>query len=242
MSLLKFKSRSEPVPPLLIEGEVIPFHIKHVPNAKRMKLRISATRQVTLVLPKSVSIKKGLVFLEREKPWIAEQVSKIQPPIAFENGALIPIQGKNYQICHVPDRRGLVWIEGDKLFVAGSAERVSRRVKAWVLREVKRVISEKALAYAEEIQVDVRRIAIKDQKSRWGSCSSSGNLNFSWRLFLMPETILDYVVVHEVAHLRHMNHSAEFWSLVKSVYPEMEKSKRWLKQNGVLFHKYGATY
>ncbi|MBL4740184.1 MAG: M48 family metallopeptidase [Sneathiella sp.] len=242
MNLLKFKNRPKPVPPLLIEGEEVSFRIKHVANAKRMKLRISASREVVLVLPKSVSVKKGLVFLEQEKPWITEQISKIQSPIAFENGAIIPLQGENYQICHVPDRRGLVWVEGGKLLVAGKTEHVPRRVYDWILREGKSVISEKALTFAEEIQVEVKKIALKDQKSRWGSCSPRGNLNFSWRLLLMPETILDYVVAHEVAHLRHMNHSADFWALVQKMHPEMETSKSWLKQNGVLFHKYGATY
>jgi len=235
-------SRSEPVPPLLVEGEVIPLNIKRVPNAKRMKLRVSASREVTLVLPKRISLKKGLVFLEQEKLWIAEQVAKIQPSIAFEDGVIIPIQGKNYQIFHAPNRRGLVWVEGEKMIVAGKSEHVSRRVKNWILQEVKSVISEKAYAFAEEIQVEVRRIAIKDQKSRWGSCSSRGNLNFSWRLLLMPEGVLDYVVAHEVAHLRHMNHSPEFWALVQKMHPEMEQSKQWLKQKGVLFHKYGAPY
>lgn len=207
-----------------------------------MKLRITASREVTLVLPIKISLKKGLAFLDQEKLWIKDQIRKIEAPVAFEDGAFIPFKGQKLQISHEPDRRGLVWIEGEKLLVAGNAARAPQRVKSWILREVRALVTEKAESYAEEIQVCVKQIAIKDQKSRWGSCSSRGNLNFSWRLILMPENILDYVVAHEVAHLRHMNHSAEFWSLVKKMHPEMEQSKKWLKQHGALFHKYGATY
>lgn len=84
--------------------------------------------------------------------------------------------------------------------------------------------------YAKLMQVHFNGIRIKEQKSRWGSCSSKGNLNFNWRLVLMPQEVLDYVVVHELCHLRHMNHSREFWAYVEEIMPDYRRWKKWLKE------------
>lgn len=95
-----------------------------------------------------------------------------------------------------------------------------------------RVIARKAEQYARQMQVTYKRITIRDQKTRWGSCSAKGNLNFNWRLILAPEEVLDYVVVHELAHLKEMNHSGRFWKQVELVMPDFAKHRLWLKQNG----------
>lgn len=104
-------------------------------------------------------------------------------------------------------------------------------------REFRRLAKEKipkrVALFAEQLGVDYGKITIKDTKSRWGSCSYQGNLNFCWRLILAPEEVLDYIVVHELCHRLEMNHSARFWAEVKRVLPEYEKSKEWLKENGL---------
>ena len=104
-------------------------------------------------------------------------------------------------------------------------------------REFRRLAKEKipkrVALFAEQVGVDYGKITIKDTKSRWGSCSYQGNLNFCWRLILAPEEVLDYIVVHELCHRLEMNHSARFWAEVKRVLPEYEKSKEWLKENGL---------
>ena len=95
-----------------------------------------------------------------------------------------------------------------------------------------RVIARRAEEYARQMQVTYKRITIRDQKTRWGSCSVKGNLNFNWRLILAPAEVLDYVVVHELAHLKEMNHSGRFWKQVETVMPDFAKHRLWLKQNG----------
>ena len=104
-------------------------------------------------------------------------------------------------------------------------------------REFRRLAKEKipkrVALFAEQVGVDYGKITIKDTKSRWGSCSYQGNLNFCWRLILAPEEVLDYIVVHELCHRLEMNHSARFWAEVKRVLPEYEKGKEWLKENGL---------
>lgn len=101
-------------------------------------------------------------------------------------------------------------------------------------RLARAVFEQKVSLYASLMKVSYGRISIRDQKTRWGSCSSDGNLNFNWRLILAPEEVLDYVVIHELAHRREMNHSKRFWDQVAAVMPDYRKQRQWLKQNGDL--------
>lgn len=114
-----------------------------------------------------------------------------------------------------------------------SAEEI-RRYKE-ILRPV---LQHRAAYYAGLLGVTYGRIAIRDQKTRWGSCSAEGNLNFNWRLIFAPAGVLDYVVVHELAHRKEMNHSARFWAVVEMYMPEYKKYRNWLKENGNVLHQY----
>ncbi len=106
------------------------------------------------------------------------------------------------------------------------------QLEKWYRKEALAVISEKALEYAKALSVHFESIRIKDQRSRWGSCSSKGNLNFNWRIVMAPEPVCDYVIIHELCHLVFMDHSINFWNLVKSICPEYQQYKKWLKENG----------
>lgn len=160
--------------------------------------------------------------------------------VPFADGALLPLFGVPHRITHVPDRRGFVWVEDQQIYVAGGAEHLPRRVRDWTRRAAKAEISRRAEIHAARIGKTYKGIALRDPVSRWGSCSSTGQLNFSWRLLLMPERVMDYVVAHEVAHLRHMNHSPAFWKLVEDLHPGVAEARAWLKRNGADLHKYGA--
>lgn len=102
-------------------------------------------------------------------------------------------------------------------------------------KEAGKILSAKAEYFGRNMKVSYERIFIKDQKSCWGSCSARKNLNFNWRLVLMPEEILDYVMVHELAHLKQLNHSPEFWRIVEEVLPDYKVRRKWLKENGKYF-------
>ena len=125
--------------------------------------------------------------------------------------------------------------------MAGDADFTERRVHDYLKREARKDLHKSSLEYAEELGVRVKRVSIRDQSSRWGSCTSAGSLSFSWRLILAPPYVLDYLAAHEVAHLVEMNHSPRFWRVVARVCPSVERAKNWLDTYGNDLHRYGIS-
>jgi hypothetical protein len=146
---------------------------------------------------------------------------------------------------HRRNERGTVWAESDLagnrlLCVAGEAAHVNRRVSDFFKREAERDLQAASRRYAAKLGVAVKRISVRDQSSRWGSCSNTGVLSFSWRLILAPPFVLDYLAAHEVAHLVELNHSPRFWRLVGRLYQDADRAKVWLDVHGTDLHRYGA--
>jgi predicted metal-dependent hydrolase len=157
---------------------------------------------------------------------------------------VVPLRGVPHRIVHRRGVRGTVWTEADargepQLCVAGDAPHVDRRIGDFLRREAKRELEAASLQYAAALGVKVRRIVVRDQSSRWGSCSTNGVLSYSWRLILAPSHVLQYLAAHEVAHLVEMNHSARFWRLVQRLCPTHERAKVWLDLHGTDLHRYG---
>jgi predicted metal-dependent hydrolase len=155
------------------------------------------------------------------------------------------LRGVPHRIVHRAGERGTVWTEtrdsGEKvLCVAGGAEHTDRRVHDFLKREARKDLNKASLAYAADLGVRVRRVSIRDQSSRWGSCTSAGSLSYSWRLILAPPYVLDYLAAHEVAHLLEMNHSPRFWRVVGRICDHVDRAKRWLDTYGNDLHRYGV--
>jgi predicted metal-dependent hydrolase len=112
----------------------------------------------------------------------------------------------------------------------------ARHLEQWLRENSSEIIEERVMEYSRIIGVSYNNIRIKDTKSRWGSCSSKGNLNFSWRIIMAPPETMDYVIIHELCHLIHMNHSKEFWTAVEKHMPDYSKQKEWLRKNGMKLH------
>jgi predicted metal-dependent hydrolase len=125
--------------------------------------------------------------------------------------------------------------------VAGDAPHLERRVADYFKREAKRDLEAAVEGYADKLGVRCRRVSIRDQSSRWGSCSTTGVLSFSWRLILAPRYVLDYLAAHEVAHLVEMNHSPRFWRLLLRMCPDTHRAKLWLDVHGTDLHRYGLA-
>jgi predicted metal-dependent hydrolase len=160
------------------------------------------------------------------------------------------LRGTLYRIAHCPATRGRVWIEdgvanlgsnaGPLLCVSAGAPFVPRRVRDFLVREARRDIEAAVASHAKKLGAAPRKITLRDMTSRWGSCSSSGSLSFSWRLIMAPRFVLDYLAAHESAHLLHMNHSAAFWAAVRRLTADMDRAEAWLKAHGSSLLRFGA--
>jgi predicted metal-dependent hydrolase len=131
--------------------------------------------------------------------------------------------------------------EVPRICVSGGHLHGARRLSDWLRTEAKTDFTESVSRHAAHLGVRPKRITVRDQSSRWGSCSATGTLSFSWRLIFAPDFVLDYVAAHEVAHLREMNHGPRFWRLVRETMPDMQKARAWLKQRGAELHRFGAA-
>lgn len=130
---------------------------------------------------------------------------------------------------------------GTELQVKGTPEHCPRRLKDWLIRSAKKDLEQRVAHHAGLLGVTYQRVSVRDQSSRWGSCSTSGTLSFSWRLIMAPPEILNYVAAHEVAHLKEMNHSRSFWSIVARLCPEYKDAETWLTEKGPELHRYCPT-
>jgi predicted metal-dependent hydrolase len=138
--------------------------------------------------------------------------------------------------------RGRIRREGGNLIIPGEPEHLARRVADWLKAEARRVIADRVRAKAARAGLKFSSIAVRDTTTRWGSCTCDGCLSFSWRLFLAPDYVLDYVVAHEVAHLRHLDHGTRFWKLTAQLTDgDVELAKAWLNGHGQDLLRYGQT-
>lgn len=244
-ALLYRRSREPSAISVNIDGEIHPVHVRRHRQARRYTLRIQAvSREVVLTMPPRGSVKHAKDFAEKHGAWIAARLRRLPGPEPFAHGAVLPLRGRLHRIEHRPGARGTVWSEThgneDLLCVAGEAPHVSRRVHDYLKREAKCDLEAASRRAAQALGIAFRRVSVRDQRSRWGSCSSSGLLSFSWRLILAPPFVLDYLAAHEVAHLVEMNHSRRFWRLVAGIYPDLGRAKAWLDAHGADLHRYGA--
>jgi len=219
-------------------GRTVQVAVKRSALARRISLRIDPARGAVLMLPVKARLAEGERFLLAHRVWLAERLARLPGPVALADGATVPLLGVPHPVRHVPGARRGVWVEDSEILVSGLPEHVGRRTADFLKTEAKRLIAPRAQDMAARLGRKQGRITVKDTKSRWGSCSSSGDLAFSWRLVLAPEQILDYVVAHEVAHLVQMNHSPAFWAVVESLVGDHRPARRWLKINGAGLHRF----
>ncbi|MEO1264700.1 MAG: SprT family zinc-dependent metalloprotease, partial [Pseudomonadota bacterium] len=186
-------------------------------------------------------------FITSHIEWVRERLHNIPEAQPFHDGAVIPLRGTPHLVRFVGRQRGrgiaslTRTVDGNPAIdVYGDAEFAPRRLRDWLIATARQDLEIAVARHAGRLGLTPKRITVRDQVSRWGSCSSTGNLSFSWRLIMAPPAILDYVAAHEVAHLREMNHGPNFWDLVRETYPDLDDAKDWLDVFGLDLHRYGA--
>jgi predicted metal-dependent hydrolase len=218
-----------------------PVALRVSPRARRLLLRMdAATRRFDLVLPRGLPPETALRFLNAQRGWIAARLDALPMRVPFVEGAVVPVFGVPHCIRREEDPAAPTMAIADgEIRVRGGPEPVARRVRDHLARLAAQQLTARARFQAARIGRKVTRVTVRDTKSRWGSCSASGSLSFSWRLILAPEPVLDYVVAHEVAHLMEMNHSARFWKLVRTLVPDPASQRAWLKRHRSELLSYG---
>lgn len=222
---------------ILAGNPPIAVNLRRSARARRISLRVSGLDgRVTLTLPKGVSEAEGLAFAREKQDWLRGHVISKPDEVTVGFGVLIPVQG---QMCGiVPGQGRSVRLDGDTLHVPGPPDRVGARVQGWLKTRARDRLAAASDHYAAQLGRPYGSLTLRDTRSRWGSCSSSGGLMYSWRLIMAPPHILDYVAAHEVAHLKEMNHSPAFWRVVDRLYGDHKPSRTWLRSDGNLLHRY----
>ena len=219
----------------------VPVYIRERKGSSRITMSFSTKeRHVIVSAPKRTTKTFLHDFITTHTGWIEKQVSK-HGAVAnvFAPGVIVPYKGKSHTLTHEESNKVLVKPDGDSFFVRAASTRIDTHVRRWLLKQATDDCTTASLRFAKTLNVTVEKVSVKSMHTRWGSCSSAGNLNYNWRLIFAPEEVLTYVCAHEVAHRVHMNHSKAFWDTVAKVCPDYEKARAWLKKNGSSLYAFG---
>lgn len=220
---------------LLSGNPPIEIILRRSARARRISLRISwLDGRVTLTLPPRVPEREGLAFASEKEAWIRKSLAAQPDAHDVGIGSVLPIEGVTVPVVAASVRAAR--LDRGRLLVPNA--RPGKASLAF-LRDMARVRLRAASdRYAVQIGRRVERLTLRDTRSRWGSCSSAGNLMYSWRLIMAPPQVLDYVAAHEVAHLQHMDHSPAFWGVVSRLRPDWKTQRNWLRTEGAALHRF----
>lgn len=226
----------------------IPYSIRRSQRAKYVRLSIGVDG-VHVVAPFAMNDYEIISLVEKKRQWVfkkfesyRQQLLKMPAEREFVSGEKLLYMGNNYPLkvqelkggytkINLIDNQFLVTIDAD-IPVEKRREEIQKKLEQWYIRRAKELITERLEFFASKIGVKFNTVRYKNQKTRWGSCSQKGNLNFNWKLVMAPAFIVDYVVVHELCHFKQMNHSPKFWLLVENQISGYKNMRKWLKENG----------
>lgn len=198
------------------------------------------TRSVLLTVPRRFSRRRALAWASEHRQWIEQTLAEIPPPRAFAPGEKIPVHGELCEIDWDASRPRKIWLEEGRLRCGGPLAGLDRRILRWLRAEALAVLTRESREFAERAGAGLASVGIGDPVSRWGSCSSRRAIRYSWRLILAPEFVRRATVAHEVAHLVHLNHGADFHALVAEILgADPRPARAWLKREGAGLHRIG---
>ena len=236
---------------ITINHQKIPFTLRRSARARRLRMQVdSENRQIVLTIPRFTMKFEVGRFIEMQTPWIEKQFTKfekqntIHPKPKYLKGDVFYYLGEPVELNLIPSSfwRPRINIRGDKMVISIHRDMtmsegkkiIKKTIQNFYKKKAEEVIHDRLQFFNEYYQLEYKRVTLRNQKSRWGSCSGKKNLNFNWKLVMAPIEVIDYVVVHEMCHLSQMNHSAKFWNLVAEKIPNYKDIRKWLKDNQFL--------
>jgi len=218
---------------LALGGTEATIHWRRSKRARRVSLRIDPQLGLVVVtLPMRAGRAAGVALLNDNANWVSDRLAALPIATRLADSAIIMIHGHPVEIRHTPGKLGGAILEDNVLHVSGDPAFLARRATDFLRKKARRILTEKVAAVVGQAGVHAKSVTIKDTRTRWGSCSPDGVLMFSWRLIMAPEFVQDYVVAHEVAHLKHLNHGPAFWALTESLSPHRHDATTWLHTHG----------
>ncbi len=225
---------------LALAGQKVLYTIKRSGRARHVRLEVRPETGLTVVVPSTYELNALPGVLQKKAQWILQKLAKytqIPPPAddkELKDSDSIPYLGSALKVVTRRGREDVssVRLEANSLVVTlGPGVRAGLLLEQWYRIQASRLLRQRADELAPRLGVSFNRFLIRGQKTRWGSCSNKRNLSFNWKLILAPQPVIDYVVIHELAHLREMNHSKAFWQLVAQYCPDWQGRKQWLKDH-----------
>lgn len=214
-------------------------------RAKRLILKVDpVSGEIHVTAPSKRALPEAIRFAHERIDWITSQLADNLRGKPFQAGMSVPFQGVDHVIIHDENLRAAARLDNDlfpAIRVGGRTEHLNRRVTDWLKREARKRLTDRADYYCNALGKKRRGIRIRDTKTRWGSCTSDGDMSFCWRLIMAPSDILDYVAAHECAHLIHLNHSPAFWRVVRDLGVDARGAARWLGDHGPSLFTYGVV-
>lgn len=221
------------------------YTIIRSPKRKKLTITVERDRSVAVHAPVNTPEDKIREVVESKRQWIYEKTKHDQkyraiphpPGKEMVNGESALYLGRNYKIEISPDGAAEVSFDHGFFVPAVSQERQKDALKKWYINKAKAKIIPRARSYSDVLGVEYAAAKIVDNRYRWGSCTTKNNVNFNWRLIKAPMYVIDYVIVHELAHLLEPNHTPRFWNIVRAQSPNMTKAKAWLRENGQILEE-----
>jgi predicted metal-dependent hydrolase len=225
-----------------INGQTITYTLKRSLRAKRLRLEVRQQTGLTVIVPLSYNIRQLPRLLESKERWISSNLARfshfqsLSAEKELRSGDTIPYLGRDLELVKRENHDGVgsITLEENTLAVSPILFKngiLKLALEHWYRTEAAKLINERADKLSSQMGISYKRIVIRGQKTRWGSCSRKKNLSFNWKLIMAPEPVLDYVIIHELTHLKEMNHSKRFWELLAQYCPGWREYKKWLKQH-----------
>ena len=228
-------------PMVEIEGQNIPVRIMRNPRAARLSMRVDAVkREIRITMPTYAPTATALDFVTKKKEWIGARLQSAPEAAPLLPGAQLAIQGEAHVICWQEDWPRQIVVSGGELRLGGPHAMVSARILRWLKTQARAIFTAEIAHYCAIAGAKPPRLQLGDTRSRWGSCSSAGTIALSWRLIMAPPHVRRSVIAHEVAHIRHMDHSPRFYAWLDSLYEgDRKAADLWLKRHGTGLHVVG---
>jgi len=209
------------------------YVIRRSTRARRVRITVQTDGTVVVVLPQRAAERHAAAAVKELTPWIERRLAEVERQRATlaERGNTVPYLGRTLTLVPEEGRRS-VRQRLDVLLVPVDQEQQRHALELWYRRQAQREVSARLDAACTRAGLSYSGLTIRNQRTRWASCSAKRGMSFNWRLLLAPEDILDYVVWHEVCHLQVMDHSPRFWSLLASYLPGYEGPRAWLRRHG----------